>query len=357
MGYDKEIVKEQIELEDVYNLLDFFDAEPQMFNTYIIARTICHGGDSHKLYYYENTQLFKCYSDSCGSFDIFELVQKVENIKDLNAAVFYVVNFFNLQSKIDEVDENFDLDTSKYIAQLTKLAQLDSYKKDKVVLPEFPMDMLDYYPQPEILDWTKEGISHEVCSYMGIRYDPVNGNILIPHYDKDSRLIGVRQRTLVQEQEIYGKYRPARIQGQLCNHPLAFNLYGINQAWPQIKQAQLAIIVEGEKSVLQYMSYFGTKSNICVAVCGSSISQYQFQLLLDLGVKEIVLGFDKDFQEMRGKEYDDVVKKIDNIYNKYKNRITISVLFDKWNLLGYKASPLDCGKEAFLYLWRNRVIC
>ena len=357
MSYDKEIVKEQIELEDVYNLLDFFDAEPQMFNTYIIARTICHGGDSHKLYYYENTQLFKCYSDSCGSFDIFELVQKVEDIKDLNAAVFYIVNFFNLQSKIDEVDEDFDLDTSKYIAQVTKLAQLDGYKKDKVILPEFPIDMLDHYPQPEILDWTKEGISHEVCNYMGIKYDPVNGNILIPHYDEDSRLVGIRQRTLVQEQEVYGKYRPARIQGQLCNHPLAFNLYGFNQAKPHIKQAQLAIIVEGEKSVLQYMSYFGTKSNICVAVCGSSISQYQFQLLLDAGVKEIVLGFDKDFQEMRGKEYNDVVKKIDNIYNKYKNRITISVLFDKWSLLGYKNSPLDCGKEAFLYLWRNRIMC
>lgn len=357
MSYDKEIVKEQIELEDIYNLLDFFDAEPQMFNTYIIAKTICHGGDSHKLYYYENTQLFKCYSDSCGSFDVFELVQKVEDIKDLNAAVFYVVNFFNLQSKINEVDEDFDLDTSKYIAQLSKLAQLDVYKKDKVVLPELPMEMLDHYPQPEILNWTKEGISPEVCHYMGIKYDPVNGNILIPHYDEDSRLVGIRQRTLVQEQEVYGKYRPARIQGQLCNHPLAFNLYGFNQAKPQIKQAQLAIIVEGEKSVLQYMSYFGTLSNICVAVCGSSISQYQFQLLLDAGVKEIVLGFDKDFQEMRGKEYDDVVKKIDNIYNKYKNRITISVLFDKWNLLGYKNSPLDCGKEAFLYLWRNRIMC
>ena len=42
MSYDKELVKEQIELDDIYNLLDFFDAEPQMFNNYIIARTNCH---------------------------------------------------------------------------------------------------------------------------------------------------------------------------------------------------------------------------------------------------------------------------------------------------------------------------
>ena len=357
MSYDKELVKERIMIDDVYNLLDFFNAQPQMFNTYIISKTICHGGNSHKLYYYENTQLFKCYSDSCGTFDIFELVQKVEDIKDLNTAVYFIVNFFNLQGQIDEIDSDLDLESSKYILQRSKLLEINEYNKEKILLPELPIGIIDHYPQPEIVNWTKEGISKEICDYMGIRYDPVNGNILIPHYDEDNRLVGIRQRTLVQEQEIYGKYRPAKIQGQLCNHPLAFNLYGFNQAKPHIKQAGLAIIVEGEKSVLQYMSYFGTRSNICVAVCGSSISQYQFQMLLDAGVQELVLGFDKDFEEMKSKEYDDTVAKIDRMYQKFSNRITISVLFDKYNLLTYKASPLDCGKEAFLYLWRNRIMC
>ena len=40
MSYNKDDVKEKIELDDIYNLLDYFDAEPQMFNNYIIARTI-----------------------------------------------------------------------------------------------------------------------------------------------------------------------------------------------------------------------------------------------------------------------------------------------------------------------------
>ena len=32
-------------------------------------------------------------------------------------------------------------------------------------------------------------------------------------------------------------------------------------------------------------------------------------------------------------------------------------VFDKNNdILGYKDSPLDCGKDAFLYLFRNRVM-
>ena len=59
MSFDKQTVKEYLELEDIYNLLDYLNGEPQMFSNYIVARTICHDGDSHKLYYYENTQLFR----------------------------------------------------------------------------------------------------------------------------------------------------------------------------------------------------------------------------------------------------------------------------------------------------------
>jgi len=168
--------------------------------------------------------------------------------------------------------------------------------------------------------------------------------------------VGIRQRTLVQEQEVWGKYRPAKIAGKQCNHPLAFNLYGLPQAKDNIKKLETAIIVESEKSVLQYMSYFGTKSNICVAVCGSSISKYQMQLLLDCGAKEIVVGFDRDFKEWNTPESEQVIQKLEKIYQKYGHSINISFLFDVYDLLEEKASPTDCGKEAFEYLWRHRVV-
>jgi DNA primase len=71
------------------------------------------------------------------------------------------------------------------------------------------------------------------------------------------------------------------------------NLYGLNWNKDHIKTIKKAIIVEGEKSVLLYASYFGWDNNICVACCGSSISAYQVQFLLDLGVEEIVIAFDK----------------------------------------------------------------
>ena len=217
-------------------------------------------------------------------------------------------------------------------------------------------NLIQYYPSPILLNWLKENINLEVCKYMGIKYDPVNGSILIPHYDIDNRLIGIRQRTLVQEQETYGKYKPTKIAGKLCNHPLAFNLYGLPQAKNNISKLETAIVVEGEKSVLKYISYFGTKSDICVAVCGSSISKYQMQLLLDCGAKEIVVGFDKDFKDFNSDERIHVTNKLEKINQKFGNQVNISFLFDVYDLLEEKSSPLDCGKEAFEYLWRHRVV-
>ena len=354
MNYNKEIIKEQITIENIYDLLDYLDAAPQMFNNYIISRTICHNGDSHKLYYYENTQLFKCYSGECGTFDVFELIQKVEKAEDLNQAIYFVVNFFNLQNFAEEFDEQSNQQDWKIFDKYNKLDEITT-DKQKITLNELP-DLIKYYPQPIIYDWYKEGISKEVCDYMGIKYNPIEGSILIPHYNEYHKLIGIRQRTLVKEQEVWGKYRPARIQGKLCNHPLAFNLYGLDRAKENISKSGVAIVVEGEKSVLQYMSYFGTRNNLCVAVCGSSLSKYQFNLLLEYGAKEIAIGFDKDFQELGSDEFNQVVRKLENIYKKYISFVNISFLFDKYNLLGYKNSPLDCGKDAFLYLWKNRIV-
>ena len=293
MSFNKDLVKECLELEDIYNLLDYLGAEPQMFSNYIVAKTICHHGDTHKLYFYDNTSLFKCYSGECGTFDVFELI--------------------HLQGKISEVDEDFSLEDWNLFKRYNKLDDIEIESHKKVELPQVK-DLIRYYPSPILLDWIKEGINPDICDYMNIRYDPVNGAILIPHYDIDNRLVGIRQRTLVQEQEAWGKYRPARINGQLCNHPLAFNIYGLPQAKDNIKKLETAIIVESEKSVLQYMSYFGTKSNICVAVCGSSISKYQMQLLLDCGAKEVVVGFDKDFVDFNSDERVSVTNKLEKIY-------------------------------------------
>ena len=73
--YNKDTLKENLTIEEVFDLVSELGGEPVMGNGLFTARTICHGGDSHKLYYYSNTHLFHCYT-GCGdaSFDIYELL-------------------------------------------------------------------------------------------------------------------------------------------------------------------------------------------------------------------------------------------------------------------------------------------
>lgn len=61
---------------------------------------------------------------------------------------------------------------------------------------------------------------------------------------------------------------------------------------------------EGEKSPLLYSSYFESENDISVACCGSSLSMYQVQLLLDLGINELVIAFDKQFREIGDEEWE-----------------------------------------------------
>ena len=74
-----------------------------------------------------------------------------------------------------------------------------------------------------------------------------------------------------------------------------------------------------------------------------------------MGIQEIVVGFDKDFQEIGSQEFLNVKEKLIKIWNKYKNDVNISFLFDKYGLLEEKDSPLDQGADAFKYLFENRI--
>jgi hypothetical protein len=159
----------------------------------------------------------------------------------------------------------------------------------------------------------------------------------------------LRGRTLgKQEGETFGKYRPLKINKTLYNHPLGMNLYGLNWAKNQIPIIKKAIIFESEKSVLKYMSYFGIENNIAVACCGSNISAYHIHALLEAGAKEIIVAFDRQFQALGDKEYEHLTNNLIKLHTRYKNDAQISFIFDKKMITGYKASPIDEGKEKFL---------
>ena len=121
-----------------------------------------------------------------------------------------------------------------------------------------------------------------------------------------------------------------------------------------IKEFKKVIIFEGEKSPLLYASYFGQENDITVACCGNNLSSYQFELLMSLGVEEMIIAFDKQYKKLGDEEFIGWTKKLTDINKKYGKYVRITYMFDKENLLDYKMSPIDAGKETFMKLYRKR---
>lgn len=111
-----------------------------------------------------------------------------------------------------------------------------------------------------------------------------------------------------------------------------------------------------EKSCLLYKSYFGLDNDISVACCGSSLSAYQVQLLMEAGAEEIIIAFDRQFQEIGDKEFKHLKANLLKLHNKYKNYVKITFIFDSKMLTGYKDSPIDLGPEIFLKLFKERIV-
>ena len=358
MKFDKDELKNSLSIDQVEDLLTELGGEPRRYKDALVARTICHGGDSHKLYYYPNTHLFKCYTACDDTFDIFELIIKLKALQHENWSLYnamsFVADFFSINFENDFSNLQSDLQDWSIFNKWTK-ERLSYGQQNAGGLPEFDSSILLHLPRPRLISWEKEGITKEVCDNHEICYDPICDGIVIPHYDINGRLVGIRERTLIKELEENGKYRPAVLNHKMYNHPLSLNLYNIDHAAAAIKQIKKAILFESEKSCLKFASYFGSNNDISVACCGSNVSSYQVQLLLSLGIQELVIALDRQYQKLTEQEHKDWAKKMYNLNNKYGKYVQLAYIFDKGYILNYKASPVDQGKDIFLELYNKRI--
>ena len=363
--YDKDEIKEKLTTEMVFDIVEELGGAPKKTDFGFISATICHneaGEGSHKLYYYENTALFRCYTGCDSYFDIFELISKVKEVRSseewgLYDSVRWVAGRYGWGPTIEEEEDLPNLADWKILEKYNKIQSSPTQTDYNIQLPEFDRTILDNLNYPLIADWIDEGITAEVLKRNLIGYYPSGEQITIPHFDIQGRFIGLRGRALSgADAERYGKYRPLMVGKQMYNHSLGLNLYNINNSAPQIKRIKTAIVFEGEKSCLLYQSYFGQENDISVACCGSSISSMQIALLLSLGVKEIIIAFDKQFKQKNDDEFKHLVKNLKAINTRYGHYTTISFLFDTNDILPYKASPIDCGPRTFLTMFKQRII-
>lgn len=318
---------------------------------YIIFPTICHNAIEHdasmKLYYYKESHMFHCYTECSENFDIFDLFKRVKEINnepyDFYETLYVIAdlveyNFFSAPTK-----ENY-------------ISNIDKYKnEDEINLIEYDKGVLNTFRNYYCVEWLDEGISERAMKKFNIMYYDYRNKIVIPHYDVNGRLIGIRGRALEQEEvDLYGKYMPLKVENTLYRHPLSFNLYGLYQNKENIKKYQKAIIFEGEKSILKYDDMY--EDNIALASCGSSLNYRQIEILIkDFQVNEIIIAYDKEFESFASQEGVNYYNKLKKICSKYSNYCDFSFLFDYDNLLELKDAPIDKGKEVFEKLMRNKI--
>ena len=352
IDYDK--VKEELSPDDIVRIIQHFipdlNYEESASNGCLIFPTVCHNFEqeegSKKLYYYYNTHLFHCYTH-CGSFDIYELVSKMLDLRGLPndfAAVFNVIGQFSdtfFEKAGDGVSYKSIQD--KYINN-----SIDPLYKvyDDKVLACFQHE----YP----IEWIKDGITVGSMKKYNILFSEANNQIVIPHYNIDGNLIGIRVRNLDEYKiENAGKYMPAKIEGKFYTHPLMYNLYGLNFNKDAIKKNHLAILAEGEKSSLIADGWYGD-NNCVVATCGDKFNKFLIKELIGLGVTDIVVAYDRmNHDKLSEKVY---FKKLYDMCKKYQCYANFSFIYDRDYILDYKAAPFDSGREVFEKLFDRRIM-
>ena len=207
LKFNKDELKNNLTVIQMEEILIELGAEPIIKNDHIECKTICHGGDSHKCWWWFNTRLFTCFTN-CGSFDLFEFIIKIKKQKgeewSLYNAMSFVADFFSINFEEDFSELRSDLQDWSYFNKRAKEKLSLGYENNSV-LPNLDTKILAHFPRPRLIPWEKEGITKEICDARNICYDPIFDGIVIPHYDINGRLVGIRERTLVKGYENGGK--------------------------------------------------------------------------------------------------------------------------------------------------------
>lgn len=321
---------------------------------YFITNTICHNlhGGSLKLYYYYDTHLFVCYT-SCGTMSIFNFLKEYYKTRSYDYDWYYDI-YLRVKKLSNYVEPNFYEDSinSEDIFEEVYQKVGDKYIHSvPVQLPQYPKGILNVFTKYYPTEWLNDGISKAAMDKFNILYSISQNKIIIPHYDIDGRLVGIRGRALnTWEVENIGKYLPVRIEQTWYKHPLSLNLYGLYENKENIRRAGYVIVYEAEKSVLQSESF--SIPNCSVAVCGSNFNKFQLKILMrSCQPQEIILAFDKEELPHEDKYFN----KLMNICKKYSSYTNFSFIYDMENLLELKDSPTDKGEQIFKQLLEKRI--
>lgn len=353
MKVDLDELKKQLDSNEIINIIKTLvpDLRYEETNSYLILPTICHNKNSEdasmKLYYYFNTHLFFCYTECNSSFDIYELVKKILDLRDMPSDFTEVFNIITRNT-----DKIYNLNEEEVEEKYHSFLDRYEKKNQNVNFNIYNKELINFFEDYIYRGWLDEGISIKSMEKYYIRYSVSREQVIIPHFDIDGNLIGIRGRNLNDFALLNGKYMPVKIEGKFYSHPLSYNLYGLNFTKESIARKKIVFIFEGEKSTLLSDSWYDENS-VAVSTCGNKLNKFQVNLLMKLGVREAIICYDR----MNKDRYDDsYFNKLYSLCKKYSNYMNFSFIYDRNCILEYKAAPVDSGKETFEKLLQQRVV-
>lgn len=348
-------LKELITEDQIIHIMHHLgaDSKPGGNDNEICFKTICHGGDSHKLYFYRDSKHFHCYSN-CGHMDIINIVQNVLDIS-VTSAISYICDMFGFSN--GDMKEGFSMimdQTDDWQTLNDHCKEYDEHgvREFNVIDDKILEQYYDYYHS----SFYNDGISIATLQKFGIKYDILEQRVIIPHHNEKGELIAIRCRNLDQDLIDSGrKYMPIIHKGKLLSAKTNSYLYGLYYNQDNIRRMKSVVLLESEKAVMQLDTILG-KNNIGVALSSSNLSDTQVLLLKELGVTEVIVALDKEY-----KKYNTVEEKIyamkirKGIINKLSRYFSVSVMWDIEDLLDYKDSPTDKGSDVYFKLFNNRL--
>jgi hypothetical protein len=363
---DKDYLLENITEENILNILADFNITPYSNKTKdneIWFKTVCHGGDSHKLCYFRDSKTFYCYTN-CGFMNIFSFLMKIIN-GDFSDALKLVAKELGINNRRGFTTQDYNRDIRKKFSTISKYLSIRRKKhKELIHLPKINnLNMLNYFENNVFYQgWIDEGISIPTMQKFDILWYESEKSIIIPHKNINGEIVGIRRRSL-QEKDKDNKYMPLILEGEVYSHSLNMNFYGLWEHLNAIQRIKKAVIVESEKSVMLAQEYYGDNAFV-IATCGFNISNWHRSILLKLGVNEVILGFDKDINVLNFEDYDEndpeylkfqrYVNRVLSLAHKFTPFFTTYVLWDIYGKLDVKDSPFDKGKETLEFLMRNK---
>lgn len=286
--------------------------------------------------------------------DIFQLIGLFRN-EEFGESFRFTRNLFGLSGKFTKKQEKHDpLQVFKNIRKRNRVIE----DIRELEIPKFGREAISDFIMLPHMKLFHEGITTQTQEIFKICYDPITDRIIFPHfaYDDINAIVGITGRTLKSAEEMKELLIP-KYWNFIKGYKKMYNLYGFSHSLPFIIKNNMIIIFEAEKSVMKHWSQTRNEG-FSVSTGGHELSMIQVQIILQNTPPdvEVVIAFDKDVMTMKDDKTGEHIgeKFLINTCKMFSKYRKASYIYDTYNILGEKDSPIDKGVKIFNHLLKYR---